>query len=99
MCIRDSPHDAHEENQRVGELAAVVLSRDPVGDVLDVYKRQAQNLDLALLENPLLGQLHGEVQARLSAQSRNDGVGALVADDLGDVDVYKRQGIYQTFLF
>ena len=36
----DDPHDAHEENQRVGELAAVVLSRDPVGDVLAEAERE-----------------------------------------------------------
>ena len=79
-------------DDRLAQRFAQLLEQLAVLGALDRLERGAQNLDLALLENPLLGQLHGEVQARLSAQSRNDGVGALVADDLGDV--LQRQGLH-----
>ena len=79
-------------DDRLAQRFAQLLEQLAVLGTLDRLERGAQNLDLALLENPLLGQLHGEVQARLSAQSRNDGVRTLVADDLGDV--LQRQGLH-----
>ena len=45
----------------------------------------AQQLYPALFQNALLLQLHGQVQTGLAADARNNGVGTLIADDLGDI--------------
>ena len=79
-------------DHRLAQRFAQLFEQFAVLGALDRLERGAQNLDLALLENALLGQLHREVQARLSAQSRNDGVGTLVADDLGHI--LQRQGLH-----
>ena len=70
---------------RLAQLLAQLLEQLAVLGALDRLERRAQNLDLALLQNALLGQLHRQVQTRLATQPRNDGVGTFVADDLGDV--------------
>ena len=42
---------------------------------------RAQEADVLLLEEALLVQLHGQGQARLAPQARQEGVGLLLADD------------------
>ena len=74
--------DAQTVEQRIEEFAVFRL--------LDALERCSENLDLTHFENALLGELHGEVQSCLSAQSRDDCVGTLVADDFGDVFEFER---------
>ena len=78
----------HRLTQRLAQL----LEELAVLGLLDRLERRAEDLDLALPEDALLGQLHGQVQTRLAAQTRNDGVGALVTDDLGNV--FERQRLH-----
>ena len=52
--------------------------------------------DLTLLKHAFLGELHGQIQARLPAQSRHDGIGTLVTDDLGHV--LERQRLHIDFI-
>ena len=70
---------------RLAQRLAQLLEELAVLGALDGFERGTQNLDLALLENTLLGQLHRQIEARLTAQSRNNRVGTLVADNLGHV--------------
>ena len=96
---RDGLLDRHGDMRRKHRLAqrlAQLLEQLAVLGALDRLERRAQDFDLALFQNALLGQLHGEVQARLSAQPRDDGVGALEADDLGDV--FQRQRLHVDFV-
>ena len=51
----------------------------------DALAAGAEQFDVALAEDALLFQLHREVQPCLSADARQDRVGALVANDLRDV--------------
>ena len=78
----------HRLAQRLAEL----LEQLAVLGLFDRLERRPEDLHLALLENALLGKLHGKVQARLPAQSRDDGVGTLVADDLRHV--FQRQRLH-----
>ena len=50
------------------------------------------SIQVALLQNALLFQLHGKIQSRLTADAGDDGVGTLVADDLGDI--FQRQRLH-----
>ena len=70
---------------RLAELLAEVLEQLAVLGTLDRREARTQNLDLALLQDTLLGQLHGQVQTRLTTQTRHDGIGTLVADNLGHI--------------
>ena len=70
---------------RLAQRLAQFLEELAVLGPLDRVERRAQDLHLALLQDPLLGQLHRQVQTRLSAQTRDDGVRTLVADDLRHV--------------
>ena len=81
-------------DHRLAQRFAQLLEKFAVLGAFDRLERGAQNLDLALLQNALLGELHREVQTRLAAQSRHDGVGALEADDLGDVFERQRLHVY-----
>ena len=64
---------------------AQLLEQLPVLSPLDGSAGGAQQLHPALLQNALLFQLHGQVQAGLAADAGDDGVGPLIADDLGDI--------------
>ena len=77
---------------RLAERLAQLLEEFAVLGPLDAVERRAENLDLTLFEDALPGELHGEVQPRLAAQPGHDGVGPLVADDLGDV--FERQRLH-----
>ena len=77
---------------RLAQRLAQLLEEFAVLGPLDRIERRAQNLHLALLQNALLGQLDRQIQTRLSAQSRNDGVRALVTDDLRHV--FQRQRLH-----
>ena len=77
---------------RLAQRFAKLLEKFPVLGLLDRVERRAQDLHLALLQNALLGQLHGQVQTRLSAQARDNGVRTLVADDLRHV--FQRQRLH-----
>ena len=85
-----------EGKHRLAQRLAQLLEQLAVLGALDRLERRAQNFDLALFQNALLGQLHGEIQTRLSAQPRDDGVGTLEADDLGDV--FQRQRLHVDFV-
>ena len=77
---------------RFAQPLAQFLEQLAVFGLLDALERRTQNLDLALLQHALLGQLHGQIQARLAAQPRHDGIGTLVTDDLGHV--FERQRLH-----
>ena len=77
---------------RFAQPLAQLLEQLAVFGLLDALERRTQNLDLALLQHALLGQLHGQIQARLAAQPRHDGIGTLVTDDLGHV--FERQRLH-----
>ena len=77
--------------QRIGNLGgddrladgfAHFLKQLTVLSTLDGSAGGAQQLDAAFLQNALLLQLHSQVQAGLAAQAGDDGVRALVTDDL-----------------
>ena len=59
---------------------------------LDGLKAGAQNLHLALVQDALALELHGEVEACLPAQTRQNGVRPLVAQNLGHV--FQREGLH-----
>ena len=61
---------------------------------LDGLAGGAQQPDPAFPQNALLFQLHGQIQTRLTADAGDDGVGTLVADDLGDI--FQRQRLHVT---
>ena len=71
---------------------AQLLEQLTVFGPLDRLERRTENLDLTLVENTLFGQLHGEVQTRLPAETRHDGVGTFVTDDFGNV--FERQRLH-----
>ena len=77
---------------RLAERLAQLLEQLAVLGPLDAVERRAEDLHLALLQDALAGQLHGEVEARLAAEARHDGVRTLVADDLGHV--FERQRLH-----
>jgi len=81
-------------DHRLAQRFAQLLEKLAVLGTFDRLERGAQNLDLTLFQNALLGELHREVQTRLPAQSRHDGVGAFEADDLGDVFERQRLHVY-----
>jgi len=70
---------------RLAQRQAQLLELLAVLGLFDAGKAGAEDLHLALVEHALAGQLHGEVEPRLPAEAGDDGVRALVADDLGDV--------------
>ena len=57
---------------------------------------RAQQFYPALGQDAFLFQLHGQVQARLAADARQDGVGPLKADDLGNI--FQGQGFHVHFV-
>ena len=71
---------------------AQLLEQLPVLGPLDGGGGGAQQLYVAFLQHALLFQLHGQVQAGLAADAGNDGVGALIADNLGNV--FQGQGLH-----
>ena len=71
---------------------AQLLEKLPVLGPLDGRGGGAQQLYVALLQHALLFQLHSQIQAGLAADAGNDGIGPLVADDLGDV--FQGQGLH-----
>ena len=79
-------------NDRLADLLAQLLEQLAVLGALDGAAVGAQQLDLALLQHALLLQLHGQIQARLTADARNDGVGTLIAQDARHV--FQRQRLH-----
>ena len=77
---------------RLAQRLAQLLEELAVLGPLYRLERRAQNLHLALGQNTLLGQLHRQVEPRLPAQPRHDGVRALVADDFGHI--FQRQRLH-----
>ena len=59
------------------ELLAILGGGDGVG-------LRADQLDAVLVEHPELDQLHGEVEGRLAAEGRQEGVGSFAFDDAGE---------------
>ena len=68
-------------NDRLADLLAQLLEQLAVLGALDAGAAGAQKLHLALLQNALLLQLHGQIQTRLTADAGDDRVRALVAQD------------------
>ncbi len=70
---------------RLAQAQTQILEHLSVLGLLDTAERCSEYLHLTLFENTLLGQLHGQIQPRLTAQSRYYRIGTLVADYLGDI--------------
>ena len=81
---------------RLAQRLTKLLEEFAVLGLLDALERSTQNLHLTLLKHAFLGELHGQIQARLPAQSRHDGIGTLVTDDLGHV--LERQRLHIDFI-
>ena len=79
-------------NDGLADGLAQLLEQLPVLGPLNGGGGGAQELHVALLENALLFQLHGQVQAGLAADAGDDGVGPLIADDLGHI--FQGQGLH-----
>ena len=77
---------------RLAQRLAELLEALTVLGAVDAFKLGAQQLDLALAENALLRELHGQVQTGLAADAGNDGVGTLVAKDLRHI--FERQRLH-----
>ena len=69
----------------LADALAHFLEQFPVLRPLDAPARGPQQLRSAFLQHALAFQLHGQVQARLSADAGHDGVRPLVPEDLRDV--------------
>ena len=79
-------------NHRLSDFFAQLLEQFPVLRRLDAFHAGAQKLNFALPQNPLFGQLHGKIQARLAADAGNDGVRPLIAADTRQI--FQRQGLH-----
>ena len=79
-------------NNRLTDGLAHFLEQLPVFCPLNGGEGGAQQLHPALLQNALLFQLHGQVQAGLTADAGNDGIGALVTNNL--CNVFQGQGLH-----
>ena len=78
-------------DHRLADLRHGLLEHLPVLRPGDGRRVGAQQADPLLLEKALLVQLHGQGQARLAPQARQDGVGPLLFDDA--LDGLHRQGL------
>ena len=74
---------------RFAQLFTQLLEQFPVLCPFDTAAAGSQQFGAAFPQYALFLQLNGKVQAGLSADSRQDGVGALIADNFGDV--FQRQ--------
>ena len=79
-------------DDRLTDGLTQLLEQLSVLGALDGFTGCTQKLGMALLENALLLQLHGQIQTRLTADTGHDGVGALIAKDLRHV--FQRQGLH-----
>ena len=77
---------------RLAQGLTQLLEQLPILGHFDAAAGGAQQLGAAFGQNALLFQLHGQIQSRLAAQTGNNGVGALVTDDFGNV--FQRQGLH-----
>ena len=75
----------HGGQDRLAQAFAQLLEHFPVFRLLDTAAGRTQKLDLAFFQDALLLQLHGQVQAGLAADAGDDGVGALLADNAGNI--------------
>ena len=75
----------HAGQHRLAQLFAELLEQLAILSPLDGLGRRAQDFHLTLVQHALLGQLHGQRQSGLAAQSGHDGVGALIAQNLRHV--------------
>ncbi len=81
--LLDRPDDAAGGHLEA-DLAHGVSEELPVLGQLDGLEPRADQLDPVLLEDPHLGERHGEIQAGLPAQGGQQRVGSLLLDDAGD---------------
>ena len=79
-------------DDRLADGLAQLLEKLTIFGTLDGLAGGAQQPDPAFPQNALLFQLHGQIQTRLTADAGDDGVGTLVADDLGDI--FQRQRLH-----
>ena len=77
---------------RFPQVFAKLFEQFPVFRLFDGMAAGSKEFRMAFGKDPFLFQLHGQVQARLSADSRQDGIGAFVAYDLGNI--FQRQRLH-----
>ena len=78
----------HRLTQRLAQL----LEELAVLGALDRREARTQNLHLALLQDTLFGQLHRQIQTRLTTQTRHNRIGTLVANNFGYI--FERQRLH-----
>ena len=81
-------------NDRLADFQAQFLEFFAVFRLFNAIEARAQDFTLALLQNALFVQLHGQVQPRLPAQRGQERVRPLLADDLGRVFQRERLHIH-----
>ena len=91
LCLLQIIGDLGGDNGLADRLAKL-LEQLAVLSALDGFGAGAEQLNAAFLQHALLLQLHCQVQTRLTADTGNDRVGALHAQDL--CNVFKRQGLH-----
>ena len=77
---------------RLADLFTQLLEQFSVLGAGDRIGGCAEQLDLAFPQNALLFQLHGKIESRLTADTGNNGIGALVTDDF--CDIFQGQGFH-----
>ena len=79
----------HRGQHRLSKALTQLLKKFPILCLLNAFAGCAQQLYPALSENTLLFQLHGKIQSGLSANSGDDSIRALKADNL--CHIFQRQ--------
>ena len=70
---------------RLPQALAKLLEQLPILGLFDAAAGSSQQLHMAFLQDTLFLQLRGQIQARLTADAGDDGIGSLVADNPGNV--------------
>ena len=72
-------------DDRLTDALTELLEKLTILGALDAPRVRAEQLNAALIQNPLLPKLHGEVQPRLPADAGDDGIRPLEAADPGKI--------------
>ena len=83
-------------NGRFADGLAHFFEQFPVFRTLNGGGTGTEKFDMAFTEDALALKLHGQVQTGLSADARNDRVGAFLAQD--SCDILQRQGFHVDFV-
>ena len=93
LCLFDAVCDLARDDRLAYGLAHLLEELSVLGS-FDGIRRSSEKLYPALSQNALFVQLHGEVESRLSADTRDDGIRSLISQDLCDIFQSKRLHVY-----